>query len=321
MSAKPFRAIIVIGPTASGKTALAHGLADAWRRLDVGSELVNLDAFQFYRGLSVGTAKPTVDEITKYKYHCVDILEVPDRIDAAEYARRASMACTEICAQGGVPVCVGGSGLYLRAFLHGLDELPQEDEGIRLFLRRRAGEIGWPALHGWLEALDPDRAKELHPNDGVRIERAIEIFFLTGKKPSDSYKRASPLREQDMLFDAFVVHVDVPDAMLRERIELRTKQMLDLGWVDEVRLLKERFGDALSSFQCMKAIGYRNVLDCVNGGSELAALASVVSIKTWQYARRQRTWNAKEVRHAGFEAGGDLSCVFEAAKRWWYENK
>ncbi len=319
MTQNPFRAIVVIGATASGKTALAHGIADAWRALGVSAELVNLDAFQFYRGLSVGTAKPSPAEIIRYLYHCVDILDADERIDAADYARRAHAACADIVLRGGIPICVGGSGLYLRAFLHGLDALPREDAGIRLFLRRRAAEIGWPALHGWLQVLDPERAKELHPNDGVRIERAIEIFFLTGKRVSESYKRSSALREQDMLFNAFVVHVDSKDAALRERINCRVREMLGAGWIDEVRVLAERYGSGLDSLQCMKAIGYRDVLKYLQISGDFEGLGAAIATQTWQYARRQRTWNAKEVRHAGYENISDLNLIVEASKRWWHE--
>lgn len=321
MTSNSVRAIVVIGATASGKTALAHGIADAWRELGVDTELVNLDAFQFYRGLSVGTAKPSSAEVIRYKYHCVDIIDAHERMDAADYARRAHAACDDICLRGALPICVGGSGLYLRAFLHGLDELPREDIGIRQFLRRRASEIGWPALHGWLDALDPERAKVLHPNDGVRIERAIEIFFLTGKKASDSYRRNSVLRDQDMLVNAFVVHVDAKDGDLRERIGSRVKTMVDSGWIEEVRALAERYGESLESLQCMKAIGYRDVLKCLRESGDFEKLVTEIATQTWHYARRQRTWNAKEIRHAGYGNIADLSLIIEASRRWWHEAK
>ncbi len=313
-----FPAVIVIGPTASGKTALAHSLCDAWRATGRVSELVNLDAFQFYRGLDIGTAKPKPHDILRYNYHLVDVLKPDDRMDAQEYARRARAACEDIAMRDGLPICVGGSGLYLRAFLHGLDDLPQADEGLRSFLRLKAQKRGWPGMHRWLQALDPARARELHPNDSVRIERAIEIFFLTGKPPSESYRRSGNLQDQECLFPAHVIHVDATDALLRERIEARTPTMLQEGWIEEVEKLCTVYGESLLSFQSMKAIGYRDVVDYLKAPPEnRTALAVKIALRTWQYARRQRTWNAKEVKHAAFAVGDSTEGVFEGVLRWW----
>jgi tRNA dimethylallyltransferase len=314
---KSFSAVIVIGPTASGKTALAHSLCDAWRATGCVSELVNLDAFQFYKGLDIGTAKPKAHEILDYNYHLVDVLNPENRMDAQEYARRAEAACEDIAGRGGLPVCVGGSGLYLRAFLHGLDELPEADDGIRNVLRIKAKKIGWPGMHRWLQALDPARAQELHPNDSVRIERAIEIFFLTGKPPSETYKRSAVLQEQQCRFHAYVIHVDAPDSVLRSRIEARTPIMLQEGWVGEVEKLYKLYGESLSSFQSMKAIGYRDILEYLKGssGSE-KALETNIAVRTWQYARRQRTWNAKELKHASFVVGDSVETLLESVRRW-----
>jgi tRNA dimethylallyltransferase len=319
---RPSAAVIVIGPTASGKSALAHKLCDHFRTKGfLASALVNLDAFQFYRGLDIGTAKPTREEIEKYDYHCVDILNPEDRIDAQEYARLAGVACENILGQGGVPVCVGGSGLYLRAFLHGLDKLPEADEGLRHFLRLRAKKTGWPDMHRWLQAIDAARAMEIHPNDSVRIERALEIFFLTGKPPSESYRKSAVLQKQPCLFNAFVVHVDAPDAVLRSRIEARTPVMLAAGWVSEVTRLFKQYGDSLSSFQSMKAIGYREILSHLQRPTETEEILGVnIAVKTWQYAKRQRTWNAKEVSHANYVAGESTESLTSALESWWNAN-
>ncbi len=315
---KNFSALIIIGPTASGKTGLAHALCDSWRGSGNVCEVVNLDAFQFYKGLDIGTAKPGRSEIEHYNYHCVDILKPEDRIDAQEYASKAHAACEDIANRGGLPICVGGSGLYLRAFLHGLDELPKGDEGIRAFLRKRAEQIGWPALHRWLQAIDPARAQELHPNDSVRVERALELFFLTGKPPSESYRRTNLLQEQESLFNAFVVHVNAPDVLLRSRIEARTPAMLAAGWVKEVEDLYKTYGDALSDLQSMKAIGYRDILTYLKTPGETQdVLAINIAISTWQYARRQRTWNAKEVKHSDFVNGDNVTLLLEQVRRWW----
>lgn len=312
-----FRAVVVIGPTASGKTAIAHRICESVREKSRVCELVNLDAFQFYRGLSIGTAKPSQREIDEYCYHCVDILNPEDRFDAQEYARQAHAACEDIAARGGVPVCVGGSGLYLRAFLHGLDELPEADAGLRNFIRMRAKKEGWAGLHRWLQAIDAERAQEIHPNDSVRIERALEIFFLTGKPPSQAYKRTGALREQNSLFPAFVIHVDAPDAVLRARIESRTSQMLRTGWQEEVEGIVKKYGPNCESFQSMKAIGYRDIVAHMQRPSEtIQSLETNIAVRTWQYARRQRTWNAKEVRDAGYAAGDAFEPLWDQVWQW-----
>lgn len=298
---REFRAVVVIGPTASGKTSFAHATADWLAANGQPCILVNLDAFQFYRGVTAGTAKPSREEQLRYSYEGVDILEAHERFDAQSFASFASKACLAAWAKGNLPVCVGGSGLYLRAFLHGLDELPGRDEALRTFLRTCAAAWGWPALHAWLTVIDPNRASKLHPNDKTRIERALELYLLTGKQVSELYTQSEGLSEQKRLFDAFVVQVDASDEKLQAAIGTRTQLLLEAGWAQEVRGLLDIHGDALKGFQSMQAIGYPEVLEWVgsDGGAQEGktlglSLAQKIATLTWQYARRQRTWNAKE---------------------------
>lgn len=322
-----FSAVVVIGPTGSGKTAIAHSICDFMRRAGVLSELVNLDAFQFYRGCSVGTAKPSSQEITEYNYHCVDILTVDGSMDAQTYAQLAWNSCATLHNRGGLPLCVGGSGLYLRAFLHGLDEAPPRHEPTRNYLRAFAAERGWPHLHQVLQKADPIRAAELHPNDGVRIERALEMLFLTGVPMSSLRQRTDVLREQSTCFRSFVVRTDLPDNELRTRIVARTEAMLGDGWIAEVRGLREQFGAAaLEGFQSFRAIGYRPLLDAIerdSSASDEAVAAQVreqIVTQTWQYARRQRVWNAKERCDALVDPRGGMEQLQDEIVRWWRDN-
>jgi tRNA dimethylallyltransferase len=298
-----FRPIVVLGPTASGKTAFCHRLSQSFAEARMASEIVNLDAFQIYQGVTAGTAKPNETEITEFKYHGIDVLKPFESLDAREFARRAHEWCAQIASRGAVPLCLGGSGLYLRAFLHGLDELPQRDDFLRTFFRENASQHSWPFVHNWLQALDPVRAAEVHPNDGVRIERALEIYFLTGALPSGQRSLTQTLDKQECLFDCHVLHMDVPEGILKERIRTRVDLLFGQGWLEEVTKLRDEFGiEALRSWPSMRAIGYSEVLDYIEQQvmgkireqSHLFALKERISTLTWQYAKRQMTWNAKE---------------------------
>ncbi|MEY2988861.1 MAG: hypothetical protein RJB13_2382 [Pseudomonadota bacterium] len=305
------KALFVVGPTASGKSAFAHTLVERQRELGCAFELVNIDAFQFYRGVSIGTAKPSPEELQKYKYHGVDILDVTETIDAARYAEFVWTTCQEVNARGAVPICVGGSGLYLRAALHGLDALPPRNDSLREMFRASAVAWGWPELHRWLSALAPIRAAELHPNDKTRIERALEIAFQLpeGVTLDSILSKSARLSEQTSVGDAFLIHVDCSDEVLKERIYKRLHNMFEQGWVAEVESLQARFGQSFTSTQSFRAIGYPAIWSWLQefgncseaSGSNFKVtkkaevdLLKVIATQTWQYVRRQRTWNAKE---------------------------
>lgn len=326
MEQKFGRAVFVIGPTASGKTAFAHQLFHQLRdQFNIHCGLVNLDAFQFYRGVDVGTAKPHREDVTKYDYRGIDILDVSETVDAARYAEFVWQSCRELNASGRMPVCVGGSGLYLRSVLHGLDPLPPRNDNLRKMFRASAEAWGWPHLHGWLEALAPVRAAQLHPNDKTRIERALEIVFglPDGMSTDEVFKTPQPLSEQNLLGDYFVVHVDCADAILKTRIRNRIDLMFEQGWVSEVRELRSRCGRVFTDSQAGKAIGYREIFDALekqgNSGGQLddgilEELKQRISVLTWQYVRRQRTWNAKEIRHGTFDSSDGIAQIqFDAS--------
>lgn len=302
-----FKAIIIIGPTASGKSALAHYIFNAFGN-KVKFDIVNLDAFQIYKEVTAGTAKPTITEQQEFRYHCIDLLSPEASMDANQYAKLMHTKCAEIYQKGHIPICVGGSGLYLRAFLHGLDELPGRDETIRTKIKKMAEDHGWAYCHAELQKVDPVRASELHPNDKTRIERALELFYLLGKPMTAVRSKTSNISEQQTLFPSFLIHLEPPEAQLKERIAARVPLLFSQGWIAEVANLVHNYGNSIKNFNSMRAIGYREILDFItkNGSSDLSIfnspppqeLLDKITTLTWQYAKRQLTWNAKEKKDA-----------------------
>ncbi|MEN9528630.1 MAG: hypothetical protein RI932_503 [Pseudomonadota bacterium] len=306
------KAVFVVGATATGKTALAHLIADRLKQHGQTCELVNIDAFQFYRGVTAGTAKPEAQERLHYSYHGIDVLEPLESMDAARYAEFVWSVCRDVAGRGHLPVCVGGSGLYLRSVLHGLDPLPPRHDELRNMFRASAAAWGWPELHRWLALLDPERAAQLHPNDKTRIERALEIYFQLpeGVTSQSLLTKSKKLSEQEQLGQTFIIRVDCADTVLKNRINTRIDEMFAHGWLDEVIALRAQLGPILLESQAFKAIGYREIwawLDAFEASPESAqgslsqirqacagALRERIATLTWQYVRRQRTWNAKE---------------------------
>jgi len=306
------KAVFVVGATATGKTALAHLLAERLEAQGQTCELVNIDAFQFYRGVTAGTAKPSPAERVRFRYHGIDILDPLETMDAVRYAEFVWQKCREIAARSHLPVCVGGSGLYLRSVLHGLDPLPPRNDELRKMFRSAAEAWGWPELHRWLTALDSERAAQLHPNDKTRIERALEIIFQLpeGVSTQSLFTKSEKLSEQQRLGETFVIHVDCEDSILKSRISGRIEEMFSHGWVEEVVALQAQFAELILNSQALKAIGYREIWAWLSAFETSAAplpdslgelrrasahdLTERVATLTWQYVRRQRTWNAKE---------------------------
>ncbi len=292
--------VVILGPTGSGKTATAHSIAQMLGR-PVG--LVGLDAFQIYRGLGIGTAAPTPEEQAHYHYACTAFLDPPESTDAAKFARLAHDACDHHASQGRTAVCVGGSGLYLRAFLHGLDAAPPRDDALRASLRERAERHGWPALHRELQSLDPARAGEIAPRDGVRIERALEIAIGAGSGLLASSARKAPLGSQPFLRPVVLVHVDQPREELHRRIARRVQACMEAGWRAEVERLLDEYGPVCLNFPALRAIGYQSIArSLLSGTFSCDEQSELIARKTRQYARQQETWNRKEachLRHSG----------------------
>lgn len=298
------KTVTIIGATASGKTALTHTLCEELEKKGLSCEVVNLDAFQIYKGLNAGTAKPSPEEQTRYRYHGIDVCFPHENLDANAFAALAHSACADIVQRNKIPLCVGGSGLYLRAFLHGLDALPTRNTEIRKHIQDRAEREGWPSCHTWLTQVDPIRAQQLHPNDKVRIERALEVFLSSGTPMSDHLSRTTRLATQKTLFPSFVIHVEPPKEELKKRITERVPQLFAQGWVEEVEHLLKQYGTDLENFYSMRAIGYLQILQYLSDGRQtpMSTLISQIATVTTQYAKRQTTWNAKEKKDFTFSS-------------------
>ncbi|MEO0321433.1 MAG: tRNA (adenosine(37)-N6)-dimethylallyltransferase MiaA [Myxococcota bacterium] len=275
--------LVLAGPTGSGKTAAALVLA---RR--IGGELVGADSVQVYRGFDIGSAKPTPRELGSVTHHLIDVCDPPEAIDAAAYARRADAAVRDIAARGRVPLVVGGTGLWLRALVRGLVDLPAPDPAIRGALEEEVRLRGAPALHARLAGVDPKSAAAVHPNDALRIVRALEVHAQTGEALGEL--RAAHALGADRYPTLFVVF-DPDPATLTARIEARLAAMLAAGWVDEVRQLLGRWPRDARAFG---SVGYRQIVAHLAGETTATDMERQIRKATRVYARRQRTWFRSE---------------------------
>jgi tRNA dimethylallyltransferase len=287
----PLRFLAVLGPTASGKTALALELA---RRLG-GAEIICCDSQQVYIGMDVGTAKPTRQERREIPHHLLDVVHPDEPFHAARWAALARVALRNVAARGRVPIVVGGTGLYFRALTVGFFEAPPADPVIRARHRDEAAALGVEALHARLADVDAAAAAAVGPRDLVRVSRALEIYEQTGVPISELRRAATPPGD----LAPRVLVLDPPLDELRRRVEARTHEMFAAGFEDEVRALRAAgYGPALRPLQ---ALGYQQIgafLDGVCTRDE--ALAATIAA-TVAYARRQRTWFRKEAAAARIE--------------------
>ena len=269
------RILALMGPTASGKSALAEQLAEAYD-----SELISVDSALVYRGLSIGAAKPD------YPHHLIHIREPVDLYTAADFAHDARASIDSILSRGRRPILVGGSMLYFRALIQGLDDIPAIDPAVRAAIESEAHESGWPALHQQLAQVDPEIAQKLHPNHSQRICRALEVYRGTGVPLSEWQKDGG-----DAIADQFecVALCPEPRAVLHQRIALRLDEMFEKGLIDEVRALWER-GDCHTDLPAIRAVGYRQVWSLLNGEIDAATCRERVLAATRQLAKRQLTW-------------------------------
>lgn len=271
-----------MGPTASGKTALALALAET-----LPCEIVSVDSAQIYKGMDVGTAKPARELLEKVPHHLVDIIEPHERYSAARFRDDALIAMREITEREKIPLLVGGTMLYFKALLEGLNELPEADPMIRLVIDTMAEEQGWPAVHARLATVDPETAARLAPNDAQRIQRALEIYHLTGKpmgellkKPKYVYFPYRPIKIALMPSDRAILH---------DRIARRFDEILAAGLVAELRALREEYG-LEPDMPAVRAVGYRQAWQHLAGELDLDALREHGIAATRQLAKRQLTW-------------------------------
>jgi len=277
------RVLVIAGPTATGKTAVAVELA---LRLD--AELVGADSVQVYRGFDIGAAKPTADELRAVPHHLIDAASADAPIDAMAYARLADTAIAAIHARGKRAIVVGGTGLWLRALVRGLVAVPAVDYVIRARLDAEAAAEGSAALHARLAQIDPLAAAKIHANDQLRIVRALEVFEQTGT-PMGELRAAHALGGPR--FPVRMIVMDRPTPELHARIEARVPAMIAAGFADEVRALVARHGEAARPLQ---AVGYREMLEHVLRGVPLDETIARILQSTKTYVRRQRTWLKNE---------------------------
>ena len=275
------RALVLLGPTASGKSSLAADLA---ARLPV--EIVSMDSAQVYRGMDIGTAKPSVAERARVPHHLIDVVDPDQAYSTGRWREEAISKIQEILGRKRIPLLVGGTMLYYRALVGGLDTLPQANPSVRKNLDEEAARRGWPALHAELAGVDPRSAQRISPGDSQRIQRALEVWRLTGKPLSALHGAAKS--ELPFRLKAFaLVPRDRPE--LHRRIAARFAAMLQAGLVDEVKALRRNYR-LTPGMPSMRAVGYRQVWQYLEGDIDAATLAERAVVATRQLAKRQLTW-------------------------------
>ena len=272
--------VAIVGPTATGKTALAVELAER-----IGGEIVGADSVQIYRGFDVGSGKPSPEELARAPHHLVSAVDPLDHVDAATWAARAADAIGDVRARGRRAIVCGGTFLWVKALLYGLAETPAGNADVRDRHRALAEREGRAALHASLSAVDPESASRLHPNDFVRVSRALEVFELTGR-PLSAWQSEHGFATAR--WPARLVAVRVEPGVLTERIRARARAWLEGGrWEEEVRaLVAGGYGDA----RAMGSVGYAQVKAVVDGALPREELETAVVRATRVFARRQRTW-------------------------------
>ena len=300
--------IALMGPTASGKTALALDWAQR-----CGGEIVSVDSALVYRGLDIGAAKPGADERSRVLHHLIDVREPWQPYSAAEFAGDARVAIDAIVARGKLPILAGGTGLYFHALLHGLAPMPEADPEVRAAIAAQAAEHGWPALHAELAQVDPDAAARIHVTDPQRIQRALEVHRVSGRPISAWQREAArdplPLRVLKLVLAPRDGDGQADRAGLHARIEQRFDTMLAEGFLDEVRTLR-----ALPQLQAverpldlpaLRAVGYRQAWEHMDGATSASEFRDRAIFATRQLAKRQLTWLRNEFDARWFDPRTD----------------
>jgi len=276
-------AIFLMGPTASGKTGAAVHLHS---KLPV--EIISVDSALVFNAMNIGTAKPDAATLTKTPHHLIDIIPPTEAYSAANFRNDALCLMADITARGKIPLLVGGTMLYFKALQGGLSHLPEANPEIRASLEQEAAQIGWPAMHAKLAKIDPETSARLQPNDSQRIERALEVYKITGKTMTALHQESSGEALPYRLFKIALVPSD--RKVLHERIAQRFDKMLSDGFIDEVRALVTKYPKLKPESTSMRCVGYRQALEHLSGEYDAAELRDRGIFATRQLAKRQLTW-------------------------------
>lgn len=295
--------VVVLGPTASGKTALSVALAERFH-----GEVVNCDSVAMYREFEIGTAKPNADERARVPHHLLDCVDPTGYITAGEYARLARQALAEIKSRRKLPIVVGGTGLYLRALLDGLFPGPKRSEELRERLRRRVELNGADYLHRVLRRLDPDAARKIHANDAPKLIRAIEICLASRQRMTEMWKQG---RDPLMGFRILRLGLNPNREALYDRINDRAKQMFNSGLVEETKHLLRKYGDAAGP---LASLGYKQAVQLLRNEIDLKTALQAAQQAHRNYAKRQMTWFRREPEVVWLEGFGDDPAIQQKAK-------
>ena len=289
MPLDPIPAIALAGPTASGKTAGAFAIAEALApRLPV--EIISVDSALVYRGMDIGTAKPTRDELARVPHHLIDIRDPLQAYSAAEFVQDATRLIAEIHARAALPLLVGGTMLYFKALFDGIDDMPAADPAVRARLEAQAAAIGWAGMHAELARVDPQTAARLAPGDSQRIQRALEVWHVSGRPLSSFHTIKTEASNARTISATSLFCLEPQDrAWLHERIAQRFHTMLAADFLDEVLHLRAR-GDLHPDLPSMRCVGYRQAWESLDGLHPMASLAERGIAATRQLAKRQITW-------------------------------
>ncbi|HIF55532.1 MAG: tRNA (adenosine(37)-N6)-dimethylallyltransferase MiaA [Methylococcales bacterium] len=301
-------AIFLMGPTASGKSDLAIRLAE-----QLAGEIISVDSVLVYKGMDIGTAKPTMDERAGIPHHLMDILDPSNAYSTGNFRTAALQLMEDISRRGRIPILVGGTMLYFNALLKGLAHLPEANADIRKKLDEELATLGKQVLHERLKKVDPESAERIHPNDPQRIQRALEVYEISGKPISQFFHEA---QSQPMPYRPIKCIISSADRkLLHEKIAQRFKRMVDAGLIEEVRTLYQR-GDLTPDLPAIRAVGYRQTWSYLQGEYDLEMMIEKGIIATRQLAKRQFTWLRRETDFMQFDAfEKDLpACVLQQIK-------
>ena len=278
--------LAIIGPTASGKSTIAVEIAKK-----IKGEVIGLDSRQIYKDMAIGTAQPSIKEQQGVFHHLIGIKPPSESISAGAYSKLVLGVAKDIKSRNHIPVLCGGSGLYYRALTQGIFDESKTDLKIRKELENEYDQHGSQTLMSQLISIDPDYAKNVHPNNKKRLIRALEIYQSTGKTPTQHYNKQSHSSKNNTL-DLFTIYLEWEKSELNNRIKTRTKEMLKAGWIDEVKKLLNDYSDAI--IPPLDSIGYREIVSYIDDKTTLRSLEKTIDIKTRQFSVRQIKWFNKE---------------------------